>query len=297
MMCRCLGVTTAGYYAWCARRDQPLPEGCPRAKRVALAAKLTELFFVHKGFGGARTIKADLDNLGIEASFYAVRKVMKDLGLRAKYRRAFKKTTVQDPNAKRRDDLVNRQFYPPVPTTTLCGDITYLRTAQGWMYLATVIDLSTRMVVGWQAACRMKTGLRDRTLTMAHHSGYVARKECGAERQCGEGNAFSFSDRGSQYTSEEFAAYAASIDVRLSVGKVGVCWDNTVAESFFATLKLHLLYDRKHFNSKLEARVAVGEWIEAYYNRRRIHSTTGEIPAKAMKAFLRPTKSTATKAA
>lgn len=285
MMCRCLGVTTAGYYAWCARRDRPLPEGCPRAKRVALAAKLTELFFVHKGFGGARTIKADLDNLGIEASFYAVRKVMKDLGLRAKYRRAFKKTTVQDPNAKRRDDLVNRQFYPPVPTTTLCGDITYLRTAQGWMYLATVIDLSTRMVVGWQVADRMNTGLLIDALSMAHQSGYVA------------GNAIFHSDRGSQYTSEEFAAYAASIDVRLSVGKVGVCWDNAVAESFFATLKLHLLYDRKHFNSKLEARVAVGEWIEAYYNRRRIHSTTGEIPAKAMKAFLRPTKSTATKAA
>jgi len=175
-----------------------------------------------------------------------------------------------------RGDLVKRQFNPPVPTTGLCGDITYLRTSEGWMYLATVIDLSTRMVIGWQVADRMTTTLIIDALAMAHRAGFVA------------GNAIFHSDRGSQYTSARFAEYAASIDVRLSVGAVGVCWDNAVAESFFSTLKLHLMYKTKQFPTKLEARIRVGEWIETYYNRRRIHTATGQVPAQSMNRFLNP---------
>lgn len=168
---------------------------------------------------------------------------MEELGLTAEYRRAFKRTTIADPNAKVRGELVKRQFNPPVPTTGICGDITYLRTSQGLMYLATVIDLSTRMVIGWQVADRMTTTLIIDALAMAHRAGFVA------------GNAIFHSNRGSQYTSARFAEYAASIDVRLSVGEVGVCWDNAVAESFFSTLKLHLMYGIKQFPTKLEARI------------------------------------------
>ena len=122
-------------------------------------------------------------------------------------------------------------------------------------------------------------------LAMAKSGGYVA------------GNAIFHSDRGSQYTSAALSQCAESHDVRLSVGKVGACWDSAVAESFFFTLKLHLLYERKQFASKLEARIRVGEWIEAYYNRRRIHTSTGEIPKKAMDDFLTPPTTTAAQAA
>ncbi|ARU39596.1 hypothetical protein IPC1241_18725 [Pseudomonas aeruginosa] len=210
---------------------------------------------------------------------------MRKLGLVTKYRRAFKRTTITDANARERSDLVRRNFTPPVPTTYLCGDITYLRTGQGWMYLATVIDLSTRMITGWQVADRMTSQLVIDALDMAHRSGYVA------------GNAIFHSDRGAQYTSAALSRWAENHDVRLSVGEVGVCWDNAVAESFFSTLKLHLLYERKQFVSKLEARISVGEWIEAYYNRRRIHTSTEEIPKKAMDDFLTTPVTTAAQAA
>lgn len=160
-----------------------------------------------------------------------------------------------------------------MPTTCLRGDITYLRTRQGWMYLATVIDLTTRIVDGWQVADRMTSHLVVDALAVAHKGGYLT------------GNAVFHLDRGSQYTSKHFADAAARMHVRLSVGEVGVCWDNAVAESFFSTLKLHLLYDKRQFASKFQARYDVGHWIEVYYNRRRIHSTTGLIPADDMRQF------------
>ena len=276
MMCRVLEVTPAGFYAWLARKKQPLPEQSPRAKRAALGPQVEAVFRAHNGCAGARTIMRDFNDNNVEATIYGVRLLMKELGLFARFRKASRKTTIPDPNAPSRDDLVRRNFEPPVPTTVLCGDITYLNTSQGWMYLAIVMDLSTRMIVGWQIADTMKTQLLIDALDMAHSNGYVA------------GNAIFHSDRGSQYTSGQFADYAASIDVRLSVGKVGVCWDNAVAESFFSTLKLHLLYEKKSFLTKLEARALVGDWIETYYNRKRIHSTTGAVPARAMKRFLNP---------
>lgn len=275
-MCKLLGVTTGGYYAWLRRQNVSLASSTPRGHRRSIAAEVTQFFHEHRGFGGARTIFADLINTGVKTTLYAVRKTMAELGLRTKYRRTNKKTTVADPQASQRHDLIRRQFYPPTPTTHLCGDITYLRTKQGWMYLSTVIDLATRMVVGWAVSDRITAALAVDALRMAHQAGYVA------------GNAVFHSDRGSQYTSQMFADYARKIGVRLSVGNIGVCWDNAVAESFFSTCKLHMFYDRKMFHTKLQARVEIGQWIETYYNRRRIHSTTGTIPAQAMKHFFSP---------
>ncbi len=145
---------------------------------------------------------------------------MKDNNLVTKRRRAFKKTTIADPTADQRKDLLQRRFNAAMPTTHLCGDITYLCTGQGWMYLATVIDLTTRMVVGWRIGERMTSNLVEDALVMAHQAGYVA------------GNDIFHTDRGSQYTSKQFAEAATRMDVRLSIGEVGVCWDNAVAESF-----------------------------------------------------------------
>lgn len=276
MMCQLLGVSCAGYYSWRRRKKQPVAASTPKGKRNSIADLVNKCFDDHRGFAGARTIFADLIAAGVDTTLYAVRTIMKELGLCTKYRKTWKKTTNADPNAHKRQDLIHRNFSPPTPTTHLCGDITYVRTKQGWMYLATVIDLTTRMVVGWAANDCMTTDLIINALNMAHTAGYVAH------------NAVFHSDRGSQYTSQEFTEYARTINIRLSVGDVGVCWDNAVAESFFSTYKLHMFYHRKSFETKLQAKVETGQWIEAYYNRRRIHSTTGMIPAQAMKQFLHP---------
>lgn len=201
--------------------NKPPAGTTPRGRRAAITEKVKEIFQRHGGFAGARTIFRDLQKQGIDTTLYAVRKIMADEKLFTKYRRTFKRTTIQASDACERKDLLRQMFTPPVPTTTLCGDITYLRTAQGWMYLATVMDVTTRMIVGWQIAERMTTTLIIDALDMAHKAGFVA------------GNAIFHSDCGSQYTSREFAEYADSIDVRLSVGEVGVCWDNAVADKGF----------------------------------------------------------------
>ena len=211
---------------------------------------------------------------GMGLTLYRVRKLMRELGIRGVVQNARKVTTAPDPGAPGRPDLVRRRFRPPVPTTVLVGDITYLRTGRGWLHLAVVIDLATRMVVGWSMSERMTAGLAVSALEMAHARGYVA------------GGAIFHSDRGSQYTSRLMAEWAASHDVRLSVGRTGSCHDNAVAESFFATLK-NEMYSLRSWATRAEARHAVVEFIEAYYNRQRPHSTIGyQIPAERMEAFM-----------
>lgn len=276
MMCRVCDVSTAGYYAWKKRLNTPPAVSTPRGRRAVITRRVVELFHRHHGFAGARTLWRDLRHEGIEVTVYGVRKIMAEQKLFTKYRTLRKRTTIPDPGVCKRKDLVHRNFSPAVPTTALCGDITYLRTPQGWMYLAMVMDMATRMIVGWQIADRMTTTLITDALDMAYRRGFVA------------DNAIFHSDRGSQYTSQEFARYARSIGVRLSVGKTGICWDNAVAESFFSTLKLHLLWERKQFPSKQDACFETGRWIETYYNRARIHSATDQIPAEAMSFFLSP---------
>ena len=152
----------------------------------------------------------------------------------------------------------------------MVGDITYLRTDQGWLYLATVIDLATRMVIGWQLADHMRTSLVTDALQMAIDAGWVVDQ------------AIFHSDRGCQYTSAEFAAFCHEQQIRSSVGRTGVCWDNAAAESFFAALK-NEMYHRHTWPTRARARFAVAEYIEVYYNRRRLHSSLGyRTPAEAL---------------
>lgn len=170
-----------------------------------------------------------------------------------------------------------RDFESPVPTYKLVGDITYLRTGEGWLFLSTVIDLNTRMVVGWALSERMTADIVASALEAARSRGYVA-----------EGAIF-HSDRGAQYTSRLVAEWAAAHGVRLSVGRTGSCHDNAVAESFFATLK-NEMYHRRSFPTRAEARRAVVGFIEGYYNRRRPHSTIGyRISAQVMEEFFERT--------
>jgi transposase InsO family protein len=192
---------------------------------------------------------------------------MNELGIAGIQPRKSKRTTVPDPEAACRSDLVQRDFEPPVATTVLVGDITYLRTAGGWLYLATVIDLTTRMVVGWQVAEHLRASLVVDALVMAHRAGYVA------------GNAIFHSDRGVQYCSKTYTNYAKAIDIRLSVGRTGSC---------FGFLENEMYHNCK-FATKAAARLGVFEYIEVFYNRRRRHSTLNyQTPLEAMKNHINP---------
>ncbi len=168
-----------------------------------------------------------------------------------------------------RPDLLKRDFTADRTGVRFVGDITYLRTGEGWLYLAMVSDLFDREVVGWSMADHMRTELIGDALTMAHTHGRI------------EPHAVFHSDRGSQYTSEEYAKLAKTFGVRLSVGSTGVCWDNSVAESWFSMFNNEMYY-RESFDTRRRARFAVMQYIEVCYNRRRLHSTLGyRTPAEA----------------
>ena len=266
MMARLLGVSGSGFYDWLKRgRSDPWAD----ARDAVMAC-----WEASGGRFGARTVRVRLAARGMGLTLYRVRKLMRELGIRGVVQNARKVTTVPDPGAPGRPDLVRRRFDPPVPTTVLVGDITCLRTGQGWLYLAVVIDLATRMVVGWSMSERMTAALAVSALEMARSRGYVA------------GGAIFHSDRGSQYTSRALADWAAANDVRLSVGRTGSRHDNAVAESFFATLK-NEMYSLRSWATRDEARLSVFEYIEGYYNRQRPHSTIGyQIPVERMDAFM-----------
>jgi putative transposase len=167
----------------------------------------------------------------------------------------------------------NRDFNSTVPGTRFCGDITYLRTGSGWLYLATVIDLATRMVVGWSMANHMRTSLVTDAMAMARDHGHQAK------------GAIFHSDRGSQYTSGDFQKWCKTNNVTQSMGAVGTCWDNAVAESYFSHMKTEMFY-QQHFANHLVARTAVMDYIESWYNRRRPHSyNLGLPPAAALEAY------------
>ena len=187
---------------------------------------------------------------------------MREMGLAAIQKRTYRRTTIADEHALVFDDHLDRNFDPTeyLPGQALVSDITYLRTGQGWLYLATIIDLATRMVVGWQLTDHMRTSLVIDALDMARIHDRVAE------------NALLHSDHGTQYTSQALTAYCAQAGITQSMGRTGVCWDNAVAETFFASLK-NEMYHQQVFATRARARMAVAEYIEVFYNRQRPHSS------------------------
>jgi transposase InsO family protein len=188
--------------------------------------------------------------------------ILRGRGLSAVRTRAWKQTTTVDPDTRTEhiknhmvDRNVRRDFTSETPGTRLCGDITYLRSGSGWLYLATLIDLSNRMVVGWSMASHMRTSLIIDALSMAQDHGHLD-----------DGGAIFHSDRGTQYTSGQFQKWCAANRVTQSMGALGVSWDNAVAESFFSHMKTEMFH-QQHFNNHLAARTAVMEYIESRYNR------------------------------
>ena len=228
------------------------------------------MFNAARGTYGCRRVTAALNRDGIACSVGLVADLMRELGLKACQPRAYKRTTLPGQQPTESPDLIGRDFTAARPGTRLVGDITYLKTGEGWLYLATVIDLATRMVVGWQTANHLRTSLVVDALTMAIRHGHV------------QPGAVFHADRGCQYTSTELATFCARNHIHTSVGRTGVCWDNAAAESFFATLK-NEMYHRHRFDTRTRARFAVAEYIEIFYNRQRLHSTLGyRTPAEAL---------------
>lgn len=260
MMCRLLKVPRSTYYAWAGRADTVTETA---ARRAMLTQAVIEVFAEFRQTYGCRRIAHVLNTeRGIAVSVGTVADIMRANALVAVQPRAFKTTTVTDPDAAIPADAIGRDFTAEAPGTRLVGDITYLRTGQGWLYLATVIDLYSRMVVGWAIADHMRTSLVIDALRMARDGGYLA------------SGAVFHSDRGSQYTSAAFARWCTGNGVVRSMGRTGVCFDNAAAESWFATFKNEMYY-RQWFPTYAHARHAVAEYIEVFYNRKRHHSSLG----------------------
>lgn len=256
-MCQVLRVPRSTFYDW---RRQVQTVTATAARRAELAGLVAEVFDGFRQTYGCRRIARELNARGVACSVGLAADLMRELGLKAVQPRAYRVTTTHGEHDAYPVDLLERDFTSSKPGTRLVGDITYLRTGEGWLYLATVIDLATRMVVGWQMADHMRTSLVIDALAMARLHGHV------------QPAAIIHHDRGTQYASGDYAAYCTTIGARLSMGKTGVCWDNSVAESFFATLKNEMYY-RYPFATKARARFAVAEYIEVFYNRKRAHST------------------------
>src|SRR3954447_26966806 len=211
-MCRLLRVSRSSFYAWTSRVESPT-----RARRRVLAVEVTAEFAASRQTSGCRRITAALNRRGIECSVGLVADLMRDLGLAAVQPRAYKRTTVPGKEPVSAPDLIDRDFSAEQPGQRLVGDITYLRTGEGWLYLATVIDLATRMVVGWQTAAHMRTVLVTDALQMAIDAGHV------------EVDAIFHADRGTQYTSAEFNSFTAKNRIRRSLGRTGVVTVQVVA--------------------------------------------------------------------
>lgn len=256
-MCDQLGVARSGYYKWLNAAPSQ------RERDDVMLTALIRYHYDHlNGRPGVRRLRAALAAAGHRVSPKRVWRLMRTAGLQGRHPKAWKRTTVRGHKPVGAPDLLKRDFTATEANTRWCGDITYIRTWTGWAYLATVIDLHSRAVVGWAIADHMRTDLVTDALEMA-----IAR------RHPPKGVIF-HSDRGTQYTSREFATFCRKQNIRRSLGRTGICFDNSVAESFFATYKKELIHTRP-WPSMKDLKKATFTWIEEYYNRARRHSTLG----------------------
>ena len=237
----------------------------PSARELADAELLEHIRQAHDdsdGTYGSPRVHRELLDRQVACGRRRVRRLMRVHGLEGRCKKRWRKTTIQDPVAEAEAlDLIQRHFGPgEVLDARYVGDITYIATWEGWAYLATVIDLGSRRVVGWALADHMRTELISEALLNAFEN-----------RRPPAGVVF-HSDRGCQYTSRDFRQLAVAQGVKLSLGRKGTCWDNAVAESFFATIKREMI-DRRPWPTIAGLRRAVFDWIEGWYNTRRLHSS------------------------
>jgi transposase InsO family protein len=238
----------------------------PSARAVAdaeLSAKIAEIHATSGGTYGSPRVVAELSHQDTHVGRRRVARLMRTAGIEGRVKKRWRRTTIADPAAEAARDLIARQFDVGGPTDArYVGDITYISTWEGWAYLATVIDLASRRIVGWALADHMRTELVTDALEMAF-----------TQRRPPAGLIF-HSDRGCQYTSADYTHLARDHQVVLSVGRKGECWDNAVAESFFATIKRELI-DTRVWPTRTSLHRAIFDYIEGWYNTRRLHSALG----------------------
>ena len=255
-MCRVLGVSTSGFYTWLER--------APSARAHSDARLVDEIKAIHRRSRqtyGMPRVHAELSAQGVRVGGKRVARLMRAAGLQGVSRRKWVTTTVRDADARPAPDLVQRHFSAKAPDALWVADITYIPTWAGFLYLAVVLDAFSRRVVGWA----MQTHLRAELVLQALEMAYGQRRPAQVVHH---------SDQGTQYTSIAFGTRCREMGVRPSMGSVGDCFDNAMAESFFATLECELL-ERRRFKSQAEAEIAVFDFIEGWYNPQRRHSSLG----------------------
>ena len=263
-------VSTSAYYAWCNRPDNSKkPE-----EEKKITAKLYQLFHANKQVYGSRRLSDALSDIGVKAGRYKVRRWMKELGLNVRYPKKFKVTTDSDHNEAISENTLDRQFTIDTPNRVWTTDITYVWTLEGWLYVAVVIDLFSRQVVGWAINDHMRTSLCVDALQMA----FWRRKP--------KAGLLHHSDRGSQYASKEYRKHLEVMKMQQSMSRKGNCWDNSPTERFFRSLK-HEQLNYERFRTKEAAKLSIIDYL-AFYNGQRKHSKLGyQSPLKFEQAFYR----------
>jgi putative transposase len=252
--CRVLRVSRSGYYQWL--HAEPSTRSIDDA---VLAAEIKEVFHEHRGRYGAPRVRRALRRRGVRPSKKRVARLMRTLGLRGHTPRRYRKTTDSRHTKRIAPNLLERDFNVPVPNQVLAGDITYITTADGWLYLAVLLDLYSRRVVGWAMSDCIDTEL---ALTALHRA---------ASTRALAPNWIHHTDRDCRYGSDDYLAALEQLGARPSMSRKGDCWDNAVSESFFATLEKELLA-LQPLQSRSKMRHQVADYIDSYYNLVRLHS-------------------------
>lgn len=252
-------VSESGFHAWSSR-----PPSALAARRELLADAIRRIHAEVKGRYGSPRMTAELNARGSDCSENTVAGLMRRIGVRARSPRRFVRTTDSRHALPVAANLLDRDFRPAGPNASWCADLTYIPTAEGWLYLAVVEDLFSRRIVGWSMDATMTSRLAVDALEMA------------IERRLPGAGLLAHSDRGSQYASEHYRGVLARRGLVCSMSGVAQCWDNAPVESFFASLKRELVHDER-YTSRDQARASIFEYVEVFYNRVRLHSSLGYV--------------------
>jgi transposase InsO family protein len=267
--CAVLEVSRSGYYAWLSR-----PQSVRAERREELAAKIAAVHEQNRRVYGSPRVCQALKAQGERVCENTVADIMRERQIRAKGKGKFvPRTTDGRHDQPVAANLLDRQFDAPLPNRKWAADITYIPTDRGWLYLAGVIDLCSRKIVGWSMADHMRVELVSDALKMA-----LARRRP-------DENLLHHSDRGVQYASEDYRYLLQSHNIEASMSGKGDCWDNAAMESFWATLKTELV-NHEHYATHEQARASIFEYIEVFYNRNRLHSSLGYVSPEAFEASL-----------
>jgi putative transposase len=258
LLCQVLGASRSGYYAWRDRAPSPAA-----VRREHLVEQIREAHRESRSTYGSPRVYRELQARGVACCEDTVARLMRAHDIRSKARRRFVVRTTDSRHGRpTADNLLAREFYPDKPDTVWAADITYVPTAEGWVYLAAVLDLCSRQVVGWATADHLRADLPLEAVRMA----LAHRRPAGG--------LLHHSDRGAQYASDTYRALPTEHGIEASMSRAGNCWDNAVVESFFSTLKRELVHHERYADHE-EARRSLFEYIEVFYDRRRRHSTLG----------------------